>query len=108
MEPGRTVVIDLGKTLSKVSLWSDSGEMVARRVRQNAPLIVGGTRRLDTPGIGRWLIETLHEFSAHPVQRIVPVGHGAGIVALDGDRLAFPPLDYEQVLPADIMAAYRA
>jgi len=108
LEPGRTVVIDLGKTLSKVSLWSDSGEMVARRVRQNAPLIVGGTRRLDTPGIGRWLIETLHEFSAHPVQRIVPVGHGAGIVALDGDRLAFPPLDYEQVLPADIMAAYRA
>lgn len=108
LDTGATIVIDLGKTLSKVSLWDDTGRMLAREVRPNPALAVDGLRRLDTSGIGDWLIGTLARFSAHPVQRIVPVGHGAGIVALAGDGPAVPPLDYEQPLPAEVMAAYRA
>ena len=108
MDTGATIVIDLGKTLSKVSLWDAAGRMIDRATRPNRPFAVDGIRRLDTLGIGEWLVEALAGFAAHPVARIVPVGHGAGVVALGADGPAFPPLDYEQPLPAATMAAYRA
>ncbi|MFC3174124.1 FGGY-family carbohydrate kinase [Novosphingobium bradum] len=108
MDKGATIVIDLGKTLSKVSLWTRDGRMVDRHVRPNRLVTAEGVRRLDVEGIGAWLVETLARFAAHPVERIIPVGHGAGVVALVDGALAFPPLDYEQVIPADVMAAYRA
>jgi sugar (pentulose or hexulose) kinase len=104
---GATIVIDLGKTLSKVSLWDRAGRMLDRVVRPNSPVILDGTKRLDIEGIGNWLIEALRGFSAHDIETIVPVGHGAGVVALDDDGPAFPPLDYEQALPGDVLAAYR-
>ncbi|MEO0033617.1 MAG: hypothetical protein RIS94_3375, partial [Pseudomonadota bacterium] len=107
MARGTTIVIDLGKTLSKVSLWSRAGEMLDRHVRPNAPVEVDGLRRLDTQGIGEWLLETLRRFAGHPVETIIPVGHGAGVVALKDGGIAVPPLDYEQVIPDDVMAAYR-
>ncbi len=105
---GATVVIDLGKTLSKVSLWDAGGQMLDRQVRANVPLDVGGLLRLDATAIGQWLIETLKRYSGMPVSRIVPVGHGAGVCALVDGALAFAPLDYEQPVPDGVMAAYRA
>ena len=108
MNTGATIVIDLGKTLSKVSLWDRAGRMVDRQVRPNKPVAIGGVRRLDAEGIGRWLLRTLARYSAHPVETIIPVGHGAGVAALVDGVLAFPPLDYEQAIPAPVMAAYRA
>lgn len=108
MYTGATIVIDMGKTLSKVSLWDREGRMVDRHVRPNTPLSVDGLRRLDLEESGRWLLKTLAKFAHHPVERIVPVGHGAGVVALVGGAAAFPPLDYEQAIPAEVMDAYRA
>jgi len=105
---GATIVIDLGKTLSKVSLWDATGRMIDRVTRPNLPFAVDGIRRLDTVGIGEWLVEALAGFAAHPVERIIPVGHGAGVVALGADGPAVPPLDYEQPLPAATLKAYRA
>lgn len=107
MPQGAFIVIDLGKTLSKVSLWSHAGEMIDRRVRPTPSCEVDGLRRLDAEAIGAWLVEALADFSAHPVEVIVPVGHGAGVVALSEGMLAFAPLDYEQALPADLLADYR-
>ena len=107
MASGATIVIDLGKTLSKVSLWDKAGRMIDRVVRANAPVLVDGTKRLDIPGISDWLMEALSGFSSHPVETIVPVGHGAGVVALGDAGAAFLPLDYEQPIPDEIMAAYR-
>ena len=108
MNTGATIVIDLGKTLSKVSLWDKQGRMVDRQVRPNMPTALDGVRRLDVAGIGEWLVEALRAYATHPVERIVPVGHGAGVVALVDGAPAFPPLDYEQVIPPAVMAAYRA
>lgn len=108
MSTGSTIVIDLGKTLSKVSLWDRSGKMLDRQVRQSTPVEVDGLRRLDAAAIGEWLLEALGRYSSHPVETIVPVGHGAGVAALLDDKLAFLPLDYEQPLPAAILAEYRA
>ncbi len=102
------IVIDLGKTLSKVSLWSADGQMLDRQTRTNAPVIVDGLARLDVEGIGEWLIGALARYAGHPVERIVPVGHGAGVVALKHGRLALPPLDYEQPIPAAVLGEYRA
>lgn len=108
MPSGAKIVIDLGKTLSKVSLWDAGGTMLERRVRPNVPLEVAGVRRLDAEATGAWLVEMLAEFAHAPVDTIVPVGHGAGVVALVDGAMAFPPFDYEQALPQDMMAEYRA
>lgn len=108
MASGATIVVDLGKTLSKVSLWDVSGTMLDRQVRPNVPLEVSGVRRLDAPAIGKWLVEAIARYAHAPVETIVPVGHGAGVVALVDGNLAFPPLDYEQAPPPATMAQYRA
>jgi len=104
---GRFIVVDIGKTLSKVTLWSRDGRMLDRKVRRNASVTAEGLRRLDSEGIAAWLIEALASHRDQPVEAIVPVGHGAGVVALKGDRVALPSLDYEQALPSELLRAYR-
>ncbi len=81
--------------------------MLDRQVRPNARCEVDGLARLDVDGIGAWLIEAIGKYRDHPVETIVPVGHGAGVVALDGEHAAFAPLDYEQALPENVLDAYR-
>ncbi|WP_353227825.1 FGGY family carbohydrate kinase [Novosphingobium sp.] len=98
----------MGKTLSKVSLWDRAGQMLDRQVRPNAPIMVDGVRHLDADGIGRWLLGVLAGWAAHPVETIIPVGHGAGVAVLRNGGLAMPPRDYEAPILADIMAGYRA
>lgn len=101
---GAFIVIDLGKTLAKASLWDRAGRRLDVRTRPNAA--AGGV--LDGDGISGWLTEALAAFAAHPVEAIVPVGHGAGVAALRSGALAFAPLDYEAEIPADVMDRYRA
>jgi sugar (pentulose or hexulose) kinase len=108
LKSGSVIVVDIGKTLSKVTLWTSAGELLDRKVRPNQPNSADGARRLDIEGIGPWLLQSLADYSDHPITAIVPVGHGAGVVALKDDHLAFPPLDYEQAIPADVAAAYAA
>lgn len=90
-----------------MSVWTADGRLRDRRSRPNAAPAVDGVACLDVHGIGAWLVEVLGEYRGLAVEAIVPVGHGAGVVALDNGRLAFAPLDYEQPLPAEVMAAYR-
>jgi sugar (pentulose or hexulose) kinase len=104
---GYAVVVDIGKTLAKVSLWSREGRMLARETRHNEVKSEDGIRRLDALGIQNWLISALTTFAGHPVEYIIPVAHGAGVVALCDNALAFPPLDYEQELPRKLAEDYR-
>lgn len=104
---GSYIVIDIGKTVSKVSSWDRAGQLIDRSVRPNAPCVIGGVRRLDVQGIGNWLVDALGAMAGASIEAIIPVGHGAGVVALDADGPAFAPLDYEQPLPADVLASYR-
>ncbi len=108
MSSGFAIVVDIGKTVSKVTLWSSHGRMLDRQVRPNDLVVLDEVRRLDAEGIGRWLLGALAHYRDEPVEVIVPVGHGAGVVALAGADVAFPPLDYEQPIPEDVLAAYRA
>jgi sugar (pentulose or hexulose) kinase len=105
---GFAIVVDIGKTLGKVTLWSRDGQPLDRQVRANEPAVVDGIRRLDVEGIGAWLVEALGKYRDEPVEAIVPVGHGAGVVALADDRIAVAPLDYEQAIPGDVLLRYRA
>ena len=104
LKHGAFIVIDMGKSLSKVSLWDRAGRRLDVRARPNA--MAGGV--LDVDGIAAWLVDALAAWSEHPVEAIVPVGHGAGVAALRDGALAFAPLDYEAAIPADVMERYRA
>jgi sugar (pentulose or hexulose) kinase len=96
MAVGWTIVVDIGKTISKATLWDDGGVCVAQRARQNPRSSAGTSHSLDAAGIERWLLATLSEFAAlGPVTAIVPVAHGAAVALIRQGRLQQAPLDYE-------------
>jgi sugar (pentulose or hexulose) kinase len=96
MENGWTVVVDVGKTLAKATLWNGEGNCVASRSRPNRQPNAGGSPTLDVAGIECWLEITLKEFAAlGPVGAIIPVAHGAGAAIIRNDRLQCAPIDYE-------------
>lgn len=108
LSDGFAIVVDVGKTLSKVSLWSRDGRMLDRQVHPNASVEIDGLRRLDAEGIQTWLCTALARYAGHPVEFVVPVGHGAGVAAIRSGELAFPPLDYEQEIPPGVASDYRS
>jgi sugar (pentulose or hexulose) kinase len=101
----RTLVLDIGKTHSKASLWGPGAELIARRVRANEQKPGPGARwpALDVHGIDAWLVESLRELAGEgPVARIVTVAHGAAGALIRDGRLYAEPMDYEiEVSPAD-------
>ncbi len=105
MTEGVTIVVDIGKTRSKLSLWSRDGRCLQKRGRANQPQQSG---KLDTTATAAWLLSTLADFSSDKVEAIIPVAHGAAFAAIRHDSLAVVPIDYEQDIPEDAMQAYRA
>ncbi len=103
MEEGHIVVLDVGKTLAKLTLWTKAGILVERRVRQNARICRNDENVLDVHGIENWLISTLYEFARiRRVESIIPVAHGAGIALIRNGCLATDPIDYEMpIIAAD-------
>jgi sugar (pentulose or hexulose) kinase len=96
MTSGWTIVLDVGKTLSKATLWDETGHCIAHRSRPNRRPAGGGSLTLDVVGIEQWLESVLREYAAlGPVLSIIPVAHGAGIALIRADRLLCAPLDYE-------------
>ncbi|MBS0612278.1 MAG: carbohydrate kinase [Proteobacteria bacterium] len=103
------VVLDVGKTVSKLSLWSADGRVVARQARTNEKVISDGRAVLDAAGIDAWLAATLAEFARRRrVTAIIPVAHGAAFAQVRGGRLLQPPVDYESPVAPDIRAQYLA
>lgn len=88
-------------------MWTKQGRLLDRKIRPNEQAYDDGLLRLDVEGIAAWLVQSLAGFKSHPIEAIVPVGHGAGVVALAGEALAFPPLDYEQPIPPEVRDEYQ-
>jgi sugar (pentulose or hexulose) kinase len=87
--------------MSKLTLWSGSGELLARETRANRRIDGPGYAALDAPGIEGWLIETLTAFAATAeVGAIIPVAHGAAAAFVRDGALVLPPFDYENPIPA--------
>lgn len=102
-------VLDVGKTLAKLSLWTAAGVLVARADRANEKVQAGGYAALDAGGIEAWIEATLSDFATKGrIGAIVPVAHGAAAAVVRDGRLAAPPLDYEEPIPAADRAAYDA
>ncbi|HWD66882.1 MAG TPA: carbohydrate kinase [Caulobacteraceae bacterium] len=110
MGDGLIVVLDVGKTLAKLSLWTRAGELVDRTTRANDRLVSERNYlALDAVGIEAWLAGALAGFARHGrVGTIVPVAHGAAAAIVRDGALACPPLDYEQAIPAARRLAYEA
>jgi len=109
LSKGSVVVLDVGKTLAKATLWSPARQMIERRSRPNERLLEDGLPCLDYMGIEHWLAETLEHFAqVAEIGAIIPVAHGASACLVDKDRLALAPLDYEAVLPDAIRRDYEA
>lgn len=106
---GYTVVVDIGKTNAKVSMWNPHGGLLARRSRANTPQQAERYRALDVQSIEQWLLESLAVFARlGPIAHIVPVAHGAAAVLLRNGRLFAAPMDYEEEVPAADRAEYAA
>ncbi len=101
------VILDVGKTLTKASLWDGAGNLVRRETRANARIETARYVALDTAGIEAWLGEVLGDF-AHEgaVGAIVPVGHGAAAAIVRDGELAAPPMDYETPMPPEVRESY--
>ncbi|WP_068072383.1 FGGY-family carbohydrate kinase [Novosphingobium lentum] len=109
MEDGLIVVLDVGKTLAKLTVWTRAGDVVARETRPNRRIDTGAYIALDVDGIEAWLGETLSAFARlDRIDALVPVGHGAAACIVRDGVLALPPLDYEQPIPAAMASAHAA
>ena len=108
MLSGNVIVLDVGKTLAKLSLWDAHGKLLAQRSHINQSVATPAYRALDTAGIEHWLAAGLEDFARKaPVGAIIPVAHGAAAAVVRNGRLACPVQDYEDAVPADLMASYR-
>ena len=96
-----TIVLDVGKTLAKLSLWTEGGKLIERRTRPNARVTARGYRALDALGIEEWMAGVLHEFARiAAVERIVPIAHGSAAAIVRDGALVCAPMDYEEPVPA--------
>jgi sugar (pentulose or hexulose) kinase len=104
-----TIVLDVGKTHAKLTLWAPDGVLMARRSRPNSVIDAGEYRALDAAAVEVWAAAMLKEFAllGH-VGTIVPVGHGAAAALIRNERLACSPVDYEQPIPAATRVRYDA
>ncbi len=102
------IVLDVGKTQAKASLWTRGGELIDRRVRPNALPAASTLPMLDAIGIEVWLEDCLSAFAkqAH-VGAIVPIAHGAAAALVANGRLRLAP-DYEMPAPPNERAVYDA
>jgi len=104
-----SVVLDVGKTHAKLTMWAPDGVLIARRSRPNAVIAMGEYCALDAAAIEAWAAATLKEFARlGPVGTIVPVAHGAAAALIQSERLVCSPVDYEQPIPAATRARYDA
>ncbi len=108
MKEGNTIVVDIGKTQSKVSLWTRDGILLEKAMRRNQCRDDGPYAALDTLATSGWVLDALRGHSGHPVEYIIPVAHGAAVAGIRDGRLAFVPPDYEWEQPQDKLASYRA
>ena len=107
MKDGLTVVLDVGKTLTKLSLWGPSGILIAKEVRPNQRVDAGAYAALDALGIEAWAEGVLSDFAKRGrITGIVPVAHGAALAILRDGQLACPSPDYEAPVPQSVTGPY--
>lgn len=106
---GLIVVLDVGKTVSKLTLWDREGGLLQRRTRQNRTIQTKPYVALDAAGIEAWLAETLSDFAKWgPIAAIIPLAHGAAAALIRDGALALPPIDYEEPIDKEDRREYNS
>lgn len=101
------IVLDVGKTMTKMTLWSRDGSLIARETRANQRIDAGQYISLDIAGIDLWMADTLLDFSRRgAIDAIIPVGHGAAAVVIRNGEILAPSVDYEEPIPERERSAY--
>lgn len=107
MDGSLVAVLDVGKTMAKLTLWTRAGELVARETRANDRPRTDGYATLDVEGIETWLYGALGQFATiGRIGAIVPVGHGAAAVVVRDGSIVMAPMDYEHAIDPSIRAEY--
>lgn len=108
MSDRMVVVLDVGKTMAKASLWDSAGALVRRIVRPNARCFSGEYPALDAAGVEVWLGDALKQFAGlGNIGAIIPVAHGAAAAIVRDGALAAPPMDYEYEPSKEHREAYQ-
>jgi sugar (pentulose or hexulose) kinase len=106
---GWTIVLDIGKTHTKVSLHDEAGRLRSGDSYVNQARQGPGYPALDIVGIDEFLLGALAACAqSGPVRRIIPVAHGAALAIVQDGALACPPMDYESAIPESERSAYAA
>lgn len=101
------VIVDIGKTHSKLGLWTSDGERLRTISRENRSVETKNFLALDSGGVDDWLMSHLSDLSGSAdIEAIVPVAHGAAAAVIRDGQLAHPPMDYEAPIPPTVRAQY--
>lgn len=109
MEHGepRTLILDVGKTNTKVCVVDQEGATVARNTRDTPISSAGDYPHVDIDTLGGWVIDAIDDLAQRfAIKTVVPVAHGACAAIVSGVHLALPIMDYEWPGVAEIDDAY--
>lgn len=103
-------VFDLGKTNAKLLIISAAtGEIVAQERTTPRQRLVDDIRLLDHEALWPWLNVALERAVMEwNVSGLMFSTHGCCFAMIEGERLAAGIIDYEQAVPPDVDAAFRA
>ncbi|WP_341912049.1 FGGY family carbohydrate kinase [Ferrovibrio terrae] len=108
--PACSIVFDCGKTRLKASLIDAQGRILAQQQTDSMMADLPPYPHLRVDDVWQWLLNVLTDFARleADIRCIIPVTHGATAAVLAGDRLAFPVMDYEWILPESADSDYEA
>ena len=99
-------VFDLGKTNTKLLVFSPAGDVVFEARTQPVWHMRGAVRVLDDRALEAWIRTHLAAaVVAHAVGHVMISGHGCTFALIRGGELVCPILDYEQEPPAAVAEA---
>ena len=103
---GALAVFDLGKTNSKLFVFSPEGTLLDERRTKPVWQDFRGKSVLDGDRLFDWMNHELADVAAtHDVARLMISAHGCAFALVRGDELLHPILDYEQEIPNSVAGA---
>ncbi len=103
-----TLVLDIGKTNSKLLVMSKRGEVLGVLKTDSSALKGLPYLHLDTGRVWSWLLEAIAEsVKSHCIDAIVTSTHGCTAALVDENDLVLPVMDYEVEVPEEVNRAFE-